>query len=111
MVPAVLQQKVRHHARILAFQPCSHSLLPPLVNCFNSLGRKFWLVEASFQMMAAEIAMTAVIATQMTPEGSLPAGATIGLLIVVCFFIAGHAWGWGPMVGGVVASGCPWQGL
>jgi hypothetical protein len=56
------------------------------------------LVEASFQMMVMEVLMTVVIATQMTPEGSLPTAATIGLLVVVCIFIAGHAWGWGPMV-------------
>ncbi|KAI8472941.1 MAG: general substrate transporter [Monoraphidium minutum] len=68
------------------------------------LGRKFWMVEASFQMMAAEIAMTAVIATQMTPEGKLPEAATIGLLVVVCVFIAGHAWGWGPMAWLVVSE-------
>jgi hypothetical protein len=49
-------------------------------------------------MMAAQIAMTGVIATQMTPTGGLSHGATIGLLVVVCVFIAGHAWGWGPMV-------------
>ena len=48
-------------------------------------------------MMAAEIAMTAVIATQMSPTGGLSSGATVGLLVIVCVFIAGHAWGWGPM--------------
>jgi hypothetical protein len=69
---------------------------PPVSPC--SLGRKFWLVEASFQMMAAQVAMTAVITTQLVPGGSLPPAATLGLLVVVCLFIAGHAWGWGPMV-------------
>jgi len=64
----------------------------------RSLGRKFWLVEASFQMMLAEIAMTSVIKTQMSPTGDLPPHVVIALLVVVCIFIAGHAWGWGPMV-------------
>lgn len=36
------------------------------------LGRRFWLVEASFQMFACEIIMGTVIATQMTPEGTFP---------------------------------------
>ena len=62
------------------------------------LGRKFWLVEASIQMMIAEVVMTAVMATQMGPDGQLPQSVIVGLLVVVCVFIAGHAWGWGPMV-------------
>ncbi|KAI8465114.1 MAG: general substrate transporter [Monoraphidium minutum] len=70
----------------------------------DRLGRKFWLVQASFQMMAAEIAMTAVIATQMSPAGGLSPHATAGLLVVVCVFIAGHAWGWGPMAWLVVSE-------
>ncbi|GBF88488.1 hypothetical protein Rsub_01201 [Raphidocelis subcapitata] len=70
----------------------------------DRLGRKFWLLQASAQMMAAQIAMTAVIATQMTPTGGLSPSATIGLLVVVCVFIAGHAWGWGPMAWLVVSE-------
>ncbi|GBF93250.1 hypothetical protein Rsub_05982 [Raphidocelis subcapitata] len=70
----------------------------------DSLGRKFWLVEASFQMLLAEIAMTSVVATQMGADGKLPPAATIGLLVVVCVFIAGHAWGWGPMAWLVVSE-------
>lgn len=63
----------------------------------DSLGRTFWLMEASFHMMLCEIVVGVIIATQMGPDGSLPYAATVGLIIVVCVFIAGHAWGWGPM--------------
>jgi hypothetical protein len=55
-------------------------------------------------MMIAEITMTAVIATQMGPDGTLPPAATVALLVVVCVFIAGHAWGWGPMAWLVVSE-------
>jgi hypothetical protein len=55
-------------------------------------------------MMAAQVAMTAVITTQMTPAGGLPPASTLALLIVVCVFIAGHAWGWGPMAWLVVSE-------
>lgn len=75
----------------------------------DSLGRKFWLVEASFQMMLAEIAMTSVIKTQMSPTGDLPPHVVIALLVVVCIFIAGHAWGWGPMAWLVVSEIHPVQ--
>eukprot|EP00775_Hariotina_reticulata_P013342 gene13342-13470_t len=64
----------------------------------DSLGRVFWMVEASTHMMLCEIAVGVVIATQMDPiTGALSLQATIGLIVVVCVFIAGHAWGWGPM--------------
>jgi hypothetical protein len=33
----------------------------------------------------------------MDVTGHMPLPATIGLIVVVCVFIAGHAWGWGPM--------------
>jgi len=61
----------------------------------DSLGRVFWMVEASTHMMLCEIAVGVVIATQMDPiTGALSLQATIGLIVVVCVFIAGHAWGW-----------------
>lgn len=70
------------------------------INHTHSLGRKFWLVEASFQMMLAEVAMTVLITTHLSPGGGLNLSheVVVGLLVVVCVFIAGHAWGWGPMV-------------
>jgi hypothetical protein len=49
--------------------------------------------------------MTVVITTQMSAAGTLPPAATVGLLVVVCVFIAGHAWGWGPMVRRRAAGG------
>lgn len=36
------------------------------------LGRKFWLVEASFQMFICEIIVGTVIGTQMGADGSFP---------------------------------------
>lgn len=82
--------------------PLTPSPFPLCANTHKnrSLGRKFWLVEASFQMMLAEVAMTAVIATHVGADGqlALPPPVVVGLLVVVCVFIAGHAWGWGPMV-------------
>lgn len=53
-------------------------------------------MEASFQMAACEVAMAVVMATQFI-NGTLSHEATMGLIVVVCVFIAGHAWGWGPM--------------
>jgi hypothetical protein len=50
-------------------------------------------------MMICEIIVAAIIATHMGTSGGpgMPTSATIGLTVVVCVFIAGHAWGWGPM--------------
>eukprot|EP00877_Chromochloris_zofingiensis_P002379 jgi/Chrzof1/12141/Cz06g22210.t1 len=63
----------------------------------DSLGRRFWLIQGGLQMMAAMIAMGAVVATQMTAAGTMSHAAVIGLIVIVCFFIPGHAWGWGPI--------------
>jgi hypothetical protein len=71
----------------------------------DRLGRKFWLVEASVQMLLATGVATAVLATQMNAAtGAMPAAATAGLLVIVCVFISGHAWGWGPMTWLVVSE-------
>lgn len=64
----------------------------------DSLGRTFWMIEASAHMMVCEIIVGVLIATKMDPvTGALSLPVTIGLIVVVCVFIAGHAWGWGPM--------------
>jgi hypothetical protein len=64
----------------------------------DSIGRTFWMVEASVQMCICEIVMGVVLATHMDPvTGVLSRNVTIGLIVVVCVFISGHAWGWGPM--------------
>jgi hypothetical protein len=47
-------------------------------------------------MAACEVAVAVVMATQFI-NGTLSHEATVGLIVVVCVFIAGHAWGWGPM--------------
>jgi hypothetical protein len=61
----------------------------------DSLGRTFWMIEASAHMMACEIIVGVLIALKMDPvTGAIPKDITIGLIVVVCVFIAGHAWGW-----------------
>lgn len=61
----------------------------------DSLGRTFWMIEASAHMMLCEIIMGVLVATYMDPvTGAIPSNVTIGLIVVVCVFIAGHAWGW-----------------
>jgi hypothetical protein len=60
-------------------------------------------------MFACEIIMGVVIATQMTPEGTFPTAAAYGLIAVVCVFIAGHAWGWGPMAWLIISEVSPME--
>lgn len=64
----------------------------------DRLGRKFWLLEASTHMCVCQVIMGVVIAKFLDPiTGTMPVGATVVLIIAVCIFVAGHAWGWGPM--------------
>ena len=47
-------------------------------------------------MIAAEIVAGVVLATQFSKYGSvLPNNVSIGVLVVICVFIAGFAWSWG----------------
>ena len=50
------------------------------------------------QMIAAEIVAGVVLATQFSKYGNnLPQNVSIGVLVVICVFIAGFAWSWGPI--------------
>ena len=61
-------------------------------------GRKFLLIQGGVQMISAEIVVGVTLATQFSKFGSvLPHDVSIGVLVVICVFIAGFAWSWGPI--------------
>ena len=82
-----------------------------IINCVNSLstmvavllvdklGRRFLLLEAGVQMFISQMVVGIVLAKEFSkyPDGKLPTGTTIGILVVICVYISSFAWSWGPM--------------
>uniref|UniRef100_A0A1D2A345 Major facilitator superfamily (MFS) profile domain-containing protein n=2 Tax=Auxenochlorella protothecoides TaxID=3075 RepID=A0A1D2A345_AUXPR len=82
-----------------------------IINCINSastmvavllvdkFGRRFFLLEAGVQMFITQTIVGVVLATQFGKydDGKLPTGTTVGVLVVICVYIASSAWSWGPM--------------
>lgn len=61
-------------------------------------GRRPLLLEGGVQMLLSQIATGVVLAVGFNGEVTLPKGDAIGALVLICVFIAGFAWSWGPIV-------------
>lgn len=103
------------HIRI-AGQPCRLCACDAAVNVASTLvavflvdrlGRKFLLIWGGFQMIATEITVGVTLKFMFSKSlagdfgadmiGKLPHNASVGVLVVICVFIAGFAWSWGPI--------------
>ena len=64
----------------------------------DRLGRKFLLIAGVIQMVAAEITVGVTLKYEFVKfQGVLPSSTSVGVLVVICVFIAGFAWSWGPI--------------
>ncbi|KAL4422990.1 hypothetical protein ABPG77_005470 [Micractinium sp. CCAP 211/92] len=64
----------------------------------DKFGRKFLFIEGGIQMIAAQITTGVVLAIEFPKYNNvLPTHVSIGVLIVICVFVAGFAWSWGPL--------------
>jgi len=65
----------------------------------DRLGRKFLFIEGGAQMLSSMIVTAVVLAVEFSkyPDGVLPTGTAIGILVVICVFVAAFAWSWGPL--------------
>jgi sugar porter (SP) family MFS transporter len=71
----------------------------------DRLGRKALFYEGGLQMIAAEVTIGVLLATQFTSTvladgsvgGTMPPSAAIAIIVLICVFIAGFAWSWGPL--------------
>ncbi|GAB4823413.1 hypothetical protein N2152v2_010459 [Parachlorella kessleri] len=65
----------------------------------DKFGRKALFLEGGIQMFLAQIVTGVVLATEfgVYTTGELPKRVAIGVLIVICVFVAGFAWSWGPL--------------
>lgn len=66
------------------------------IACVDKFGRKVLFWEGGVQMFIAEVALGIILGTQFA-DGHVSKGLAVGLLILICIFIAGFAWSWGPL--------------
>eukprot|EP00884_Botryococcus_braunii_P001880 jgi/Botrbrau1/11693/Bobra.0195s0024.1 len=61
-------------------------------------GRKVLFLEGGIQMLISEIVVAAVLGVLFAEvPAKLSQGAAIGVIVVICVYVAGFAWSWGPL--------------
>ncbi|KAK1299302.1 Sugar transport protein 6 [Acorus calamus] len=60
-------------------------------------GRRVLLLEASVQMFLCQVIMGSIMAVHLKDHNTLPEGMAMGVVVLICAFVAGFAWSWGPM--------------
>jgi sugar porter (SP) family MFS transporter len=75
------------------------NVLSTLVAVFgvDKLGRRTLLLEAGFQMFIAEIIVAILLGIYFSDSPELPNSVAIGVIVLICVFIAAFAWSWGPL--------------
>lgn len=88
---------------------CAVNVVSTLVAVFlvDRLGRKFLLIQGAIQMIIAEITVGVTLKFEFEKSvrgefgpdmvGKLPHNVSAGVVAVICIFIAGFAWSWGPI--------------
>ncbi|KAK9139774.1 hypothetical protein Scep_009455 [Stephania cephalantha] len=63
----------------------------------DKIGRKKLLLQACIQMFITQIIIGIVLMADMTPNSALGKGEAAFVVILVCVFVMGFAWSWGPL--------------
>ena len=64
----------------------------------DRLGRRFWFLEGGIQMCTSMIIVACVLGAGFSGGNTvLPEAMSIGVLVVICVFVAAFAWLWGPL--------------
>ncbi|CAD6241862.1 unnamed protein product [Miscanthus lutarioriparius] len=77
------------------------NLVSTLVSVFtvDRAGRRALFLEGGAQMLAAQVAVGALIGAKFGWSGvaTVPAGYAAATVVVMCVYVAGFAWSWGPL--------------
>ncbi|PUZ70182.1 hypothetical protein GQ55_2G206100 [Panicum hallii var. hallii] len=77
------------------------NLASTLVSVFtvDRVGRRALLLEGGAQMLAGQVAVGALIGAKFGWSGvaTIPAGYAAVVVVVMCAYVAGFAWSWGPL--------------
>ncbi|KAH8500364.1 hypothetical protein H0E87_015575 [Populus deltoides] len=63
----------------------------------DRVGRRALLLEACVQMLITQCIIGGVLMKDLKTTGTLPNGDALVVVIMVCVFVAGFAWSWGPL--------------
>ena len=65
----------------------------------DKLGRRKLFIEGGIQMVISMSITAIVLGVEFSKydTSNLPEGVAIGVLVVICVFVAGFAWSWGPL--------------
>ncbi|KAM0952035.1 putative sugar/inositol transporter, major facilitator, sugar transporter [Dioscorea sansibarensis] len=63
----------------------------------DKVGRRKLLLEACGQMLIAQITIGGILAGTLHDNNTLGKGLAVAVVVLVCFFVSGFAWSWGPL--------------
>ncbi|KAL5580808.1 hypothetical protein UlMin_013250 [Ulmus minor] len=77
----------------------SVNVLSTLVANFavDRFGRRFLLIEAAVQMLIAQTIVGIILAKYLKASNSMPDNYAVAVVILICVFVSGFAWSWGPL--------------
>lgn len=63
----------------------------------DKLGRKVLLLIGGIQMLVSQVMVGGIMAAQLGDHGGLSEGYSYLVLILICVYVAGFGWSWGPL--------------
>ncbi|WCJ23725.1 Sugar transport protein 8 [Euphorbia peplus] len=63
----------------------------------DRLGRRILLLESCVQMLITQTIIGAILIKDLNITGQLPSQEAIWVVVMVCVYVAGFAWSWGPL--------------
>ncbi|KAG8660153.1 hypothetical protein MANES_02G122000v8 [Manihot esculenta] len=63
----------------------------------DRVGRRVLLVEAAIQMFISQCAIGGILAAHLKATNIVPKHYSIAVICLICLFLAGFAWSWGPL--------------
>lgn len=68
------------------------------IACVDRFGRRVLFIQGGVQMLVAQVIVGIVLGQEFSTYGEkLPTNVTIAVIVVICVFVAGFAWSWGPL--------------
>ncbi|KAJ8772359.1 hypothetical protein K2173_027536 [Erythroxylum novogranatense] len=63
----------------------------------DKFGRRAMFIFGGVQMFVSQITVGGIMATQLGDHGSLAKGYAYSVLSMICIYVSGFAWSWGPL--------------
>ncbi|KAF7836325.1 Hexose carrier protein HEX6 [Senna tora] len=63
----------------------------------DKVGRRVLFTIGGIQMLFSQVIIGAIMATQLGDEGGLSKGYAYLILVLICIYVAGFGWSWGPL--------------